>query len=305
MAGTDTDPTDRLTAAHRAYQSGDVVGALDLLPTVIAARPGDLSARLLLARCLVDTAEPAVAVAAAQAAVDCDRTSWQAQVLVARAARTVDPPMARRAAEAARHLAPDEPEVVAVQVALAEDEAGAAGERKGLAKPLAAGGRPAPSGGMPVDPRGGAPGAPGDVDDMAARVLARARAMEADDTETVGHAGAGDAPGDHGPGAPSPPGSPIPASPTTGDGSGPGPDLSAPSLGPTDRTVLAEPVSDEPDPKPLSRQPLLLAGMACWVFVGFRYGVQIVGGPIGIAGFLIVLVALGAYVRSRMSGTAQ
>lgn len=314
MAGPDA--TDELATAQRAYDGGDIAAALDLLPAVVETRPDDLAVRLLLARCLAETAEPVVALAAAEAAVDIDRTSWQAQVLVARAARTIDPAAAHRAIDAAAHLAPAEPEVLAVRTALAEDDAARAGASR---KRTVRGARSDGAGRgatMPGRPVTGVPGTD-QADEMAARVLARARAAE----ESA--AGQGPVLGDHPPATtgradgttpPMPGGGTSPTAPAPTLDRAPAPtDASTPAGAPAVAhapTSDAAPVwtrdhasdaatDDEPDRKPLARQPLVLAGMACWLFIGFRVGVQRVGGPVGIAGFLLVVTLLGLYVRSR------
>lgn len=117
-----------LAVATQLHQGGDSARALELLPDLVAARPDDLAVRLLLARCLATVGPPALALAAADAAVACDPTSWEAHALLAQAAVTIEPERARRASETAVHLAPHEPGALlaanTVQTVLAGPPAG-------------------------------------------------------------------------------------------------------------------------------------------------------------------------------------
>jgi len=108
------DHGQALAVATGFHAAGESVRALELLPDLVAARPDDLAIRLLLARCLATAGTPSVALAAADAAVACDPTSWEAHAVLAEAAVGIEPERARTASERAVALAPHEPEALRV-----------------------------------------------------------------------------------------------------------------------------------------------------------------------------------------------
>lgn len=269
----------RLGAAARLHAEGDSAGALEILPDLVAARPDHLDTRLLMARCLVVVGAPAVARAAAEAAVDVDPSSWQAHVLVARAVMATDPPTAVAAAERAVALAPAEPEPHKV---LAE-ATGARGDSPtdALLDPA----RP-----DPLDrARGLAPILP-----QALRGVAPEGAPES-------------------PVAPATPAPPATRAPVVA------PTTVAPPLGllaeetaePRERrepvlpkalggTGLGGPDADSPtegrDEVGTPRLVFRIIGLVGWVLLGFRFGVQVIGGPLGLLLFAAIVagVAVGA-----------
>lgn len=366
------DHGQALAVATRLHATGDSTGALELLPDLVAARPDDGAVRLLLARCLATAGTAPVALAAADAAVACDPSSWAAQTVLAQAAVAIDPERATTAAERAVQLAPHEPEahrvLASVQAALTESPTSDDGPRRRTAGALGAtlGRRPTAPGGaataldeprlsprLPaalagVVPEGVAPEGPAsapptaDADGPAPGTLA-----EPPPSPTAMPA----APG--APVAPSPdpvaatPATPAetpvwaapPAPPVTATAASPAP---VPDPGPLATATPAAPPTTLPVPPttdaqgalgaPPRREPLLpkalggtglagttlvgdtpeedriggahlavrVIGLVTWLLVGFRVGVQVIGGPVGIAVFVAVL-AWVAFLGRRLN----
>lgn len=230
-----------LAGAARLHAAGDSAGALEVLPDLVAARPDHLDTRLLLARCLVAVGSPAVARAAAEAAVEVDPSSWQAHVLVARAARGTDPVAAVAAAERAVAIAPAEPET---HRALAEATSGGADA----------------GGASRLDPPRTDP-------------VERAHAI----APTLPRALQGVAPETEEPAAPRR----EPILPKALGGTG----LEG-------STLTASPDAPAGDRIGPGRIAFRIVGLVTWLLVGFRFGVQGIGGPIGLLLFAVVVAGV-------------
>ncbi len=291
--------------ATRLYAAGDPHGALALVRPLVDAHPESISARLLVARCAARLGAPAVALATAEEAVACDPSSWEAQVLVAQAATTIDLDHALEAADRALVLAPDQPAAVEAraQVVAARTAANATprsgGARGALTAALSPSNRstapapapmPAPLSSLPMPPPLPGPaaaGGPVGPDDTTPRPPLRIPKALAGvvpegtpdiDTATDAHVDA------YADGATRPAAwSPVAdgadeARPETEGGNG----------------------WDTP-----GRTVLLVLGSLTWLYVGFRYGVQVIGGPGGIVLFLAVVAFVGLFWRSRLQGAGD
>ena len=368
------DHGQALAVATRLHATGDSASALELLPDLVAARPDDGAVRLLLARCLATAGAPAVALAAADAAVACDPTSWAAQAVLAQAAVTIDPERATAAAERAVQLGPHEPEahrvLAAVRAALTETPAAADGPRRRPTGALGAALGRRPSTPAPVTTE---PDEPRLTPRLPAALAGVAPAGEAVTTTTAPPVAAALTPA-----APAAPNlDPAPASLPAADGTttapaAPSPDPAAPAAPPTPAVTAAPPASGpapgapaegpawaSPPPPPVAavsptagtlapaprttpdlgggartearREPPLpkalggtglagagddtapeeeriggarlavrVFGLVTWLLVGLRIGVQVVGGPIGLALFVAVL-AWVAFLARRLN----
>jgi hypothetical protein len=355
---THHDHDQALAVATELHAAGDSGRALELLPDLVAARPDDLVVRLLLARCLTTAGSPAVALAAAEAAVACDPTSWEAQALLSRAALVTDPDAAAIAAERAVMLAPGEPDAIRAQVAVRTAQAGPESEgttrrATGLA---ALGRRPAPTltdrpelGDLEprltprlpaaLDPLLASPPPPAGV--AAVEPVARAEADDAPPAVATPPSPAkGPAPAPAGPdgatppsrakgplppaGAPSTPAaappslakSPPPAAWPTLPESPPVAWPSTPADPPTpaDETRArrdaplpvslggtglggTQPTDDDAPQVGGGRLTIRVLGLATWLFLGFRLGLQGIGGPAGTGLFLLTVA--GAVYGAR------
>lgn len=262
--GPPTDHHQALALAGQLCASGDSAGALEILPDLAAARPDDVAVRLLLARCLLSAGTPAVALAAADAAVACDPTSWQAQELLARAATGIDLERARAAAERAVQLAPHEPDahsaLAAVKAAaMAPSEAAEKLRRRpGGGVGAALGLRPGPAPSTPEPP--------------VPRIEPRLPAALDPTRSAAPPAPAGVAP-------PAVALAPAP--------------LATPAAGGGGETPAADAVSP-------ARLAIRAIGLLAWLVVGFRVGVQNVGGPVGIGAFGVIVAGV-AYGATRIN----
>jgi hypothetical protein len=293
-----------LAAAAQLHATGDSAGALALLPDLVAARPGDLQVRLLLARCLAVAGEPTVALAAADAAVDCDPTSWAAHALVARAAMAIEPERAEAAAVTAVDLAPGEPEahtvLAAVRAARTERAAAAEATPSGIGGRLGAaiGRKP----GAPAETPAPTPAVPAEDPDRPRVEPRLPLALAGQPVPATAEPAA--------PTAPSPPTTPATPIAPTAPAAPPAP---AVATG-TERVEARLPKAlggiglDEPGTGPAGdtadgigggRLVLRAFGLLLWVAFAFRYLVQVVGGPVGILLFLVALAGLG-WVASRI-----
>ncbi|QYG95128.1 hypothetical protein HC251_23670 [Iamia sp. SCSIO 61187] len=268
------DGATTFARAKALCDAGDTTAATALLPELLAARPDALSVRLLVARCAAQGGEPAVARAAAEAAVACDPGSWEAQVLLADALAPTDTDAALAAASQAVHLAPHEPAAVAAHAraaaTLAEPTTPAPGAGlgsllggdRGLRKPA---GAPAP----PGNPALGLPPAT-EVDRPHERPLRLPAALR------------------------------DPADPTGTDPSDEEPGGSAPAAADTGalaRDAAPSPSTDAED-LPAWRSAIRVLGLVLWVYLGFRYGIQVIGGPVGFLVFAATLGLVAVAVRS-------
>jgi tetratricopeptide (TPR) repeat protein len=346
------DHGQALAVATRLHATGDSTGALELLPDLVAARPDDGAVRLLLARCLATAGTPAVALAAADAAVACDPTSWAAQAVLAQAALAIDPERATAAAERAVALAPHEPEahrvMAAVGAALAEssDPDGATRRSTG-ARGAALGRRPStttPAATALDEPRL-APRLPaslagvvpeGSAADDAPPVTAPPTPATVIPGAPAGPPTAWPTPGTEAPAGP-PAAWPTPAAEVPASLAppvGPSPSVAPPAIAPVQSPAPASAPADGPGATRTEarREPLLpkalggtglagsalaedpseedrigggrlavrVVGLATWLLVGFRLGVQVIGGPAGIALFVGV-VAWVAFLARRLT----
>lgn len=307
------DEAAAFAEATRLEAAGDPHGALALVRPLVDAHPESLSARLLVARCAARIGAPVVALATAEEATACDPSSWEAQVLVARAAIGIDLDRALEAADRAVAIAPDQPAATEARskvVAARATREATARPAGGLGKLKAALG---PSG-KPTSPTPGAVTAP---------ALPPVESMSPE-PPTVGLPDAGAHSDDATPPAPLrlpralegvvPDGTPeVPASApaglagaTDGDATDGAVDGGAATPAPVVARVdhLDQPADqgtedgkgwDTP-----GRRILLVLGSLTWLFVGFRYGVQVVGGPVGIALFVGVAAFVALFWRSRL-----
>ncbi|HEX7135955.1 MAG TPA: tetratricopeptide repeat protein [Iamia sp.] len=265
----DDDHGQALALATQLHGAGESARALELLPDLVAARPDDVEVRLLLARCLATSGAPAVALAAAEAAAECDPTSWEAQILVARAAVSTDPDGALAAAERAVQLAPAEPDAVLTHSAVraARDAAATAADtpRKG------AGGLGATLGLR----------RPGPTETTTTALPEAPPRLEPRLPTALDPRGLDDADLDA-PGAPAeerePP--PLPVS------------LGGTGLPAADRSTT--PGADQPGSV---RTAVRVIGLVAWLVLAFRIGAQGIGGPVGIG--LFVVVAAGVAYATR------
>ncbi len=301
-----------LAAAAQLHATGDSAGALALLPDLVAARPGDLQVRLLLARCLAVAGEPTVALAAADAAVDCDPTSWAAHALVARAAMAIEPDRAEAAAVTAVDLAPGEPEAHTVLAAVraARTERAAAAE----ATPSSIGGRL----GAAIGRKQGTPAAaPTTTPAVPAEEPDRPRVEPRLPMALAGQPLPA-TPEPATPTAPAP--SATPAAPVAPVTAPPAP-VAAPAAAPAtsaveggrvearlpkalggiglDDPAAPETTGEEREGIGAARLAVRGFGLLLWAAFAFRYLVQVVGGPVGILLFLVALAGLG-WVASRI-----
>jgi tetratricopeptide (TPR) repeat protein len=249
-----------LAGAARLHAAGDSAAALEILPDLVAARPDHLDTRLLLARCLAAVGAPAVARAAAEAAVEVDPSSWQAHVLVARAVGASDPSAAVAAAERAVALAPAEPEA-----------------HRALAEATSTGGVPATD--VLLDPTRPDPT---ERSRTVTPTLPRSLQGVLPDTGQVGS---------------------HPANPPSGDVDRRREPVLPKALGGSGLDGSPLGAADEPDAHDRiggGRMAFRIVGLVGWLLIGFRFGVQGIGGPIGLLLFAAVVAGV-AYGASRVT----
>lgn len=260
-SSSEEDGASSLARAKALCDAGDTAAATALLPGLLAARPDALPVRLLVARCAAHGGEPAVARAAAEAAVACDPGSWEAQVLLADALAVADTDAALAAATRAVHLAPQEPAAVA-----AHARAAAARAEPPTPAPVAGGlgallgGNPGPR--NPAGAPAGNPalGRPAAADRLHERPLRLPAALR-DPSDPRGQE-------------------------------------------PTDEDPVAAPVHptqgapDGTEEVPGWRSAVRGLGLVLWVYLGFRYGIQVIGGPVGVLVFAATLGIVTLAVRS-------
>lgn len=271
------DEAAAFAEAMRLYAGGDPHGALALVRPLVEAHPESLSARLLVARCAARLGAPAVALATAEEASACDPTSWEAQVLVAQAAIPIDLEKAQAAADRAMALAPEQAGAVeartAVRVALqsAAEDTPSRRSGGGFGRRPAKVAAPEPAPEAPVLPPSFAPDEP-----KPERPIRLPKALQGTAPE----------------GTEGPP--PAPVAPYT---------VAAPGVDAVTAAERREAGLDElEEPAPVTKsgpKPLLVLGSVTWLFLGFRYGVQVIGGPIGIALFVGIAVMVAAFWRTR------
>lgn len=300
------DHGQALAAAARLHATGDSAGALELLPDLVAARPDDGAVRLLLARCLATAGTPAVALAAADAAVACDPGSWQAHAVLAHAALPIDPERAAAAADRAVALAPAEPEAhraqavvreAATESPIAEDgtrrRPGGISAALGLRVPTPTV-TPIPADEPRLTPRlpaalaGQAPAPSAPTAPPAAPVVRAEPAIPSAGTAPTTRATTGPA----GPAAEALGGRREPPVPRNLGGAGLAGTATTPGAGGDEAAT-----GDGEDQVGRGRLALRVAGLGLWLLIGFQVGVRGIGGPIGIGIFVACLAIVGVLAR--------